>query len=96
MNRHLLTFVLNMGIIHECTIPYSPQSNGIVERKNHTLKEMMNTMLISSSLPQNMWGETILSSNYLLNKVPKKKAEMTSYELWKGIKSSYKYLRVLL
>ena len=54
MNRHFLTFVLNMGIIHESTIPYSPQSNGVVERKNHTLKEMMNTMLISSSLPQNM------------------------------------------
>ena len=55
---------------------------------------MMNAMLISSGLPQNMWGETILSANYLLNKVPKKKAEKTPYELWKGMKPSYKYLRV--
>ena len=39
------------GIIHETTKPYSPQSNGVVERKNHTLKEMMNAMLISSGLP---------------------------------------------
>ena len=30
----------------------------------------MNAMLISSSLPQNMWGEAILFANYLLNKVP--------------------------
>ena len=30
----------------------------------------------------------------LINKVPKKKVEKTPYELWKGIKSSYKYLRV--
>ena len=30
----------------------------------------------------------------LLNKVPKKKAEKTQYELWKGINPSYKYLRV--
>ena len=29
-----------------------------------------------------------------MNKVPKKKAEKTPYELWKGIKPSYKYLRV--
>ena len=63
MNHHLLTFVL----------PYLTQSNGVVERKNRTLKEMMNAMLISSGLPQNMWGEAILSANYLLNKVPKKR-----------------------
>ena len=61
-------------IIHETTTPYSPQSNGVVERKNHTLNEMMNATLICSGLPQNMWGEAILSANYLLNNVPKKKA----------------------
>ena len=80
------------GIIHETTTPYSPKSNQVVERKNCTLKEMMNAMLTSSSLPQNMWGESILSANYLLNKVPKKIAEKTSYELWKGRQPFYKYL----
>ena len=39
------------GIIHETTAPCSPQSNGVAERKNRTLKEMMNAMLISSGLP---------------------------------------------
>ena len=82
------------GIIHETTTLYSPQSNGVVERKNHTLREMMSAMLISIGLPQNMWGEAILSANYLLNKVPKKKVEKTSYELWRGQQASYKYLRV--
>ncbi|KAL6218155.1 hypothetical protein ACLB2K_011371 [Fragaria x ananassa] len=55
---------------------------------------MMNAMLQSSGLPPNMWGDAILSANYLLNKVPKKKEEKTSYELWKGRKPSYDYLRV--
>ena len=54
----------------------------------------MNAMLISSGLLQNMWGEAILSANYLLNKVPKNKVEKTPYELWRGRQSSYKYLRV--
>ena len=44
-------------IIHETTSSYSPQSNGVAERNNRSVKEMMNTMLISTSdLPQNMWG----------------------------------------
>jgi len=55
------------GSIHEFTVTYSPQSNGIAKRKICTLKEMMNAMLISSGLPQNIWGEAILSANYLLN-----------------------------
>ena len=82
------------GIIHETTPPYSPQSNGVAERKNRTLKEMMNAMLISSGLPQGMWGEAILSANYLLNKVPRKTETKTPYELWFGRKPSYKYLKV--
>ena len=56
---------------------------------------MMNAMLISFGLPQNIWGEAVLTTNYLLKKVPKKKVKKTSYELWKGRKPSYKYLRVL-
>ena len=60
------------GIIHQVTTLYSPQSNRMTERKNRTLKEMMNAMLISSELSQNMWGEVVLSANYLLNKIPRK------------------------
>ena len=44
------------GIIHEVTPPYSPKSNRIDKRKNSTLKEKMNAMLVSSRLSSNMWG----------------------------------------
>ncbi|GJU47575.1 retrovirus-related pol polyprotein from transposon TNT 1-94 [Tanacetum coccineum] len=60
------------GIRHEFTAPYSPQQNGIAERKNRTLKEMVNAMLISSGLSRDMWGEAIPTATYLLNKIPPK------------------------
>ena len=44
-------FCLQHGIDHQTTAPYSPQQNGVVERKNRTLKEMVNAMLISFGLP---------------------------------------------
>ncbi|GAB2278393.1 hypothetical protein Dimus_039287 [Dionaea muscipula] len=82
------------GIIHQTTAPYTPQQNGVAERKNRTLKDMMNALLISFGLPQNMWGEAILTDNYILNKVPRKRIDKTPYELWHGRKPSYDYLRM--
>ena len=82
------------GIIHVVTPPYSPESNGMAERKNRTLKEMMNAMLVSSRLSSNMWGEAILSACYIQNKVPHKKTGKTPYELWEGRKPNLKYFKM--
>ena len=55
-------YCVKEGIIHEVTPPYSPESNGVAERKNRTLKEMMNDMLISFNTPDNLWGESLLTA----------------------------------
>ena len=47
----LNAFCKNYDIIHEMTPPYSPESNGVAERKNRTLKNMVNAMLISFGAP---------------------------------------------
>ena len=46
---HLNDYCEKEGIIHEVTPPYSPESNEVVERNNRTLKEMMNSLLVSAS-----------------------------------------------
>ena len=45
------------GIVHDTIAPYTPQQNDVAERKNCTLKELMNDILISSELPDNIWGK---------------------------------------
>ncbi|GKB76528.1 pol polyprotein [Tanacetum coccineum] len=60
------------GIRTRVTAPIN-SAIGIAERKNHTLKEMVTAMLISSGMSQDMWGEAILTATYLLNKIPVKK-----------------------
>lgn len=61
----LMFFCEKEDIIHEITPPYSPKSNGVAERKNKTLKEMMNSMLVSANAPDNLWGEAILFACHL-------------------------------
>ena len=51
-----------MGIIHEATVPYSPASNDVAERKNRTLIELTNAMLIEFGAPLYFWGEAILTA----------------------------------
>ena len=81
-------------IIHETTPPYSLESNEVAERKNRTLKEIMNAMLVSSGAPLNLWGEVILSACHIQNRIPYKKTGKTPYELWKGYAPNIAYLKV--
>jgi len=81
------------GIIHEVTPPYSPQSNGVAERKNRTLTDLVNDMLESSGMSYEWWGETILTANFVLNRVVIKNKDITPYEGWKGRKPNVNFLR---
>nr|ABA94191.1 retrotransposon protein, putative, Ty1-copia subclass [Oryza sativa Japonica Group] len=81
------------GIIHERTPPYSPESNGIAERKNRTLTDLVNAMLDTAGLPKAWWGEALLTSNHVLNRVPNRNKDKTPYEIWIGRKPSLSYLR---
>ena len=88
------SFVQSLGIIHETTTPYSPASNGVAKRKNKTLIELTNAMLIESSAALHFWGEAILTACHVLNRVPHKKSHSTPFEMWKGHKPNLGYLRV--
>lgn len=66
-------FCKTYGIIHEITTPYFPQQNVLVEKKNRTLTEIINYILISSKLLYNIWEEALLTSCHNFNSTPFKK-----------------------
>ena len=60
------------GIVPQYTMPGSLSMNGVSKRRNHTLKDMVKSMISHSSLPESFWGEALKTAAYILNKVPTK------------------------
>ena len=88
------SFCEEHGIVHETSAAYTPQQNGVAERKNRTLMEMVNSMLKNSGLSKGYWGDALLTACHIQNRVPSKKSSLTPYELWKNRKLNIKYFKV--
>ena len=61
------SFLSKHGIQNQKTVPYTPQQNGVIERKNKTLVEMDRCMLYSKGLHKKIWAEAITYANFILN-----------------------------
>jgi transposase InsO family protein len=60
---------------------YSPQQNGIVERRNQTVVGMAQALLKQRGMPAVFWGEAVVTAIYILNRSPTKALNgMTPYE----------------
>ncbi|MCO5588630.1 hypothetical protein L7F22_042587 [Adiantum nelumboides] len=88
-------FLGKKGIKHQCTMPYTPQQNGVAERKNRSLMEMARCMLKAKSLPHKLWMEAVACAAHVLNRCPTRALKtITPYESWYDKKPSVNYLRV--
>ena len=47
------------------SIPYTPQQNGVAERKNTSLKEMETCMMEDKTFPPKFWSEAIKCASYI-------------------------------
>ena len=72
----------------------TPQQNGIAERRNRTLLDMVRCMVVNSSLPEVLWGETLKTTTYILNQVPSMYVPKSPYELWSHKKLSIRHFHV--
>ncbi|KAH0816603.1 hypothetical protein GEV33_006188 [Tenebrio molitor] len=84
-NTEMDKFFRDSGIQRRLTTVYSPQQNGLAERKNRTLVEAARCMLLESGLPASFWGEAIMTANHVRNRCISKSIDGDiPYKRWTG------------
>lgn len=70
MSHQFQVFMASKGILHQTSCAHTPQQNGVAERKNRHLVETARTLLIHGNVPLRFWDTAVLTSCYLINRMP--------------------------
>ena len=81
------------GIVLQLTPPGTPQRNGVSERHNHTLLDMVRSMMSLTDLPLSFCGYGLETAAFMLNRAPSKSVNTIPYELWFGKNPSCRFLK---
>jgi transposase InsO family protein len=77
-------FCQEHGIRREHTAPYSPEQNGVAERRNWTIQERIVSMLHHSGLTDGFWAEALLTAVHIINMSPSRPlGSKIPQELWR-------------
>ena len=82
------------GIVSQLTSPGTPRRNGVSERHNRTLLDMVQSMMSLTDLPLSFWGYALETTTFTLNRAPSKSVETTPYELLFGKKPKLSFIKV--
>jgi len=82
------------GIVPQLTPPGTPQRNGVSERRNRTLLDMVRSMMSQCDLPLSFWGYALETAAFTLNRVPSKSVVKTPHEMWTGKSPSLSFLKI--
>lgn len=86
-------FCEERGILRHLTALYSPQQNGVLEKRNMTLMKMTRSLLKHMSIPNHLWGEAVRHATYLINRVSTRALnDRMPYEVMKGQKTQHSSL----
>ena len=95
VNYTLDSFLRNKGIDHNLSAPYTPQQNGVVERRNRTLVESARAMLNFAHLSLYFWAEAVQTACFVQNRsIINKRLDKTPYEALNDKKPELKFLRI--
>ncbi len=86
MSNEFKTFMSQNGIHHQKTCSYTPQQNGVAERMNRTLKDLVRAMPVHNNVPDEFWAEALCTAAYIRNLVTSRALPryMTPFHVWFG------------
>ncbi|PNY02870.1 copia-type polyprotein [Trifolium pratense] len=88
-------FCSTNGIKRQLTAAYTPQQNGVSERNNKTLLNMVRSMLNGRNVPKRFWPEAVIWATYVMNKCPTLSVkDIKPEEAWSGVKPFVHYFKV--
>ena len=61
-------YYADQGVVRHHTVPYSPQQNGMVERRNQTVVGMARSMMKAKGMSARFWGEAVTTAVFILNR----------------------------
>ncbi|KAJ4757139.1 hypothetical protein LUZ62_067514 [Rhynchospora pubera] len=82
-------------ITHQTTCPYTPQQNGLSERRHRHIVELSLSTMSAAALPLNLWDEVFSSIVYLINRLPSSATSTIPYTTLFSKQPDYSLLRVL-
>jgi hypothetical protein len=83
------------GIKRQLSQPYTPQHNGVAERRNRSLLDITRCFLLERDLPGNLWAEAIRAACHILNlRSTLRSLGKTPFELFSGRKPNVSNLRI--
>ncbi|CAL8131459.1 unnamed protein product [Prunus armeniaca] len=95
LSSEFIKFCEDHGIQRQLTMAYTPQQNGVVERKNRTVVEMAKSMLHENEIPYFLWAKAVHTVVCILNRCPTKALNnVTPFEAYSGRKSGIAHLKV--
>lgn len=82
-------------VVHQRSVPYSPQQNGVAERMNRTIMEKARSMLYYKGVSTEWWVEAVSTAVYLIHRsIKTSRRPVTPYELKFNAKPRMNHLRV--
>ena len=84
------------GNMHQLTVAYTPQQNGVAERMNRTLMDLVRSMMHTAETPKKFWAEALATAVYVRNRVISRSLPKatTPYHLWMKKKPDLSHTRV--
>ena len=84
------------GIVHQPTVAYSPQQNGVAERMNRTLMDLVRSMLHAKNMEKPFWAEALQTATYVRNRVTSRSLpnDTTPFHRWHGKAPNLSHVRI--